>query len=64
MKDLNYGIIHFDSKDWRGIDVALLFDTTKFIPRKAKAYPLEVEYEFESNINLHENASKNSDLSL
>ena len=44
MKDLNYGIIHFDSKDWRGIDVALLFDTTKFIPRKAKAYPLEVEY--------------------
>ena len=44
MKNLNYGIIHFDSKDWRGIDVALLFDTTKFIPRKAKAYPLEVEY--------------------
>ena len=24
MKDLSYGIIHFDSKDWRGIDVALL----------------------------------------
>ena len=44
MKDLNYGIIHFDSKDWRGIDVALLFDTTKFIPRKAKTYPLKVEY--------------------
>ena len=44
MKNLNYGIIHFDSKDWRGIDVALLFDTTKFIPRKAKTYPLKVEY--------------------
>ena len=44
MKDLNYGIIHFDSKDWRGIDVALLFDTTKFIPRSAKTYPLKVEY--------------------
>jgi len=44
MKDLSYGIIHFDSKDWRGIDVALLFDTTKFIPRKAKTYPLKVEY--------------------
>ena len=44
MKDLNYGIIHFDSKDWRGIDVALLFDTTKFIPRRAKIYPLQVDY--------------------
>tara|TARA_B100002051_G_scaffold546_1_gene504 strand:+ start:251 stop:1309 length:1059 start_codon:yes stop_codon:yes gene_type:complete len=44
MKDLNYGIIHFDSKDWRGIDVALLFDTTKFIPRSAKTYPLKVDY--------------------
>tara|TARA_Y100000996_G_scaffold90351_1_gene63515 strand:- start:572 stop:1615 length:1044 start_codon:yes stop_codon:yes gene_type:complete len=44
MKDLNYGIIHYDSRDWRGIDVALLFDTNKFIPRKAKTYPLKVEY--------------------
>ena len=44
MKDLNYGIIHFDSKDWRGIDVALLFDATKFIPRNAKTYPLKVDY--------------------
>ena len=44
MKDLNYGIIHYDSQDWRGIDVALLFDTNKFIPRKAKTYPLKVEY--------------------
>ena len=44
MKDLNYGIVHYDSKDWRGIDVALLFDTKKFIPRKAKTYPLKVEY--------------------
>ena len=44
MKELNYGIIHFDSKDWRGIDVALLFDTTKFIPRSAKTYPLKVNY--------------------
>ena len=44
MKDLNYGIIHYDSQDWRGIDVALLFDSNKFIPRKAKTYPLKVEY--------------------
>ena len=44
MKDLNYGIIHYDSRDGRGIDVALLFDTNKFIPRKAKTYPLKVEY--------------------
>ena len=44
MKGLGYGIIHFDSPDWRGIDVALLFDTNKFIPRRALTYPLEVRY--------------------
>ena len=44
MKPLNYGIIHFDSPDWRGIDVALLFDIEKFIPRITKTYPLKVTY--------------------
>ena len=44
LKDFNYGIVHFDSPDWRGIDVALIFDSKRFIPRKAKTYPLEVEY--------------------
>ena len=44
LKDFNYGIVHFDSPDWRGIDVALIFDSKRFIPRKAKTYPLKVEY--------------------
>ena len=44
LKNLNYGIVHFDSPDWRGIDVALIFDSKRFIPRKAKTYPLEVQY--------------------
>ena len=29
MKNLNYGIVHYDSKDWRGIDVARFFLTQK-----------------------------------
>ena len=40
MKNINYGIIHFDSPDERGIDVALLFDRYRFKPKKAKSYPL------------------------
>ena len=40
MKKYNYNIIHFDSPDERGIDVALLFDRQRFKPRKAKKYPL------------------------
>jgi len=40
MKDLSYGLIHFDSPDERGIDVALLFDRKRFKPIKSKIYPL------------------------
>ena len=36
MKKYKYNIIHFDSPDERGIDVALLFDRQRFKPRKAK----------------------------
>ncbi len=32
LNDKNYGIIHFDSPDERGIDVALLYKKSVFIP--------------------------------
>ncbi len=38
--DKNYGIIHFDSPDRRGIDVALLYQKRIFIPTDSKAYEL------------------------
>lgn len=36
----NYGIVHFDSPDRRGIDVALLYEKNVFIPTNSKAYEL------------------------
>ncbi|AFL80990.1 putative extracellular nuclease [Aequorivita sublithincola DSM 14238] len=36
----DYGIIHFDSPDRRGIDVALLYKKKLFTPSNYKAYPL------------------------
>lgn len=41
LKPYNYGIIHFDSPDPRGIDVALLYRIDVFFPRDSK--PLEVK---------------------
>ena len=40
LKNSNYGIIHFDSPDERGVDVALLYKTGKFNPLTIKNYPL------------------------
>ncbi|MCB0376355.1 MAG: endonuclease/exonuclease/phosphatase family protein, partial [Sinomicrobium sp.] len=36
----NYGIIHFDSPDERGVDVALLYKRNVFTPTSFKNYPL------------------------
>ncbi|WP_190810127.1 endonuclease/exonuclease/phosphatase family protein [Flagellimonas sp. S3867] len=36
----NYGIIHFDSPDERGIDVALLFKKSAFLPSSFKSHRL------------------------
>ena len=36
----DYGIVHFDSPDRRGIDVALLYKKKLFTPTGYKAYPL------------------------
>lgn len=40
--DKNYGIIHFDSPDKRGIDVALLYQKKQFQPTSYKNIPLYV----------------------
>jgi hypothetical protein len=40
-----YGIIHFDSPDKRGIDVALLYQKKNFRPTSYKNIPLIVNYE-------------------
>ena len=37
-----YGIIQFDSPDWRGIDVALLYKKRVFTPIHYRAYPLYI----------------------
>ena len=40
LKNQNYSIIHFDSPDARGIDVALLFKKDVFVPMSFKSYEL------------------------
>lgn len=43
----NYGIIHYDSPDERGIDVALLYDPKFFTP--TQSMPLAVHFDFDAN---------------
>lgn len=38
----NYKIIHFDSPDWRGVDVGLMYNPAHFVPIEAKSVPLLV----------------------
>lgn len=40
LQDKNYGIVHFDSPDERGIDVALLYKKAAFIPNSYKSHRL------------------------
>lgn len=42
LKNCNYSYIHYDSKDERGIDVALLYDTTVFKVTASKPYTVEL----------------------
>lgn len=42
LKEKNYGFIHFDSPDMRGIDVALLYQKTAFVPLYYKNYALKL----------------------
>lgn len=38
----NYKIIHHDSPDWRGIDVALLYNPAHFTPFQSKTFPVKI----------------------
>ncbi len=40
LKDKDYGIVHFDSPDMRGIDVALLYKKAVFLPGTFKSHRL------------------------
>jgi len=42
LKDLDYGIIHYNSQDKRGIDVALLYQKRYFKPTKSKSYNVKL----------------------
>ncbi|WP_461532503.1 endonuclease/exonuclease/phosphatase family protein [Sinomicrobium sp.] len=44
----NYGIVHFDSPDRRGIDVALLYKKKTFFPISTSSIPLKI-YDEEEN---------------
>lgn len=38
----NYGVVHVDSKDKRGIDVAFLYSKDHFVPENTKAYLVDI----------------------
>ncbi|MEM8998797.1 MAG: endonuclease/exonuclease/phosphatase family protein [Bacteroidota bacterium] len=40
LRNTNYGVIHFDSPDERGIDVALVYKKTAFIPASFRSHRL------------------------
>lgn len=40
LRDKDYGIVHFDSPDMRGIDVALLYKKASFLPSSFKSHRL------------------------
>ena len=42
LRPYGYGIVHFDSPDFRGIDVALLYQKERFNLSEAKTYRLEL----------------------
>ena len=42
LKDLHYGIIHYNSQDRRGIDVALLYQKRYFKPTESKSYNVKL----------------------
>ncbi|WP_222982101.1 endonuclease/exonuclease/phosphatase family protein [Flagellimonas meishanensis] len=40
LRNKDYGIVHFDSPDWRGIDVALLYKRDSYVPTSFKSHRL------------------------
>ncbi len=45
LKNYNYGFIHYNSLDERGIDVALLYNKDEFKVEDSKAFPIYIEEE-------------------
>ncbi len=43
LEEYPYGFVHYDSQDERGIDVALLYDTTVFTVEQSKTYSVYLE---------------------
>lgn len=43
LKDRNYQIIHYNSPDKRGIDVALIYQAAMFVPESSFHFPLTIE---------------------
>lgn len=42
LKSYNYGVIHFNSFDARGIDLALIYQKSRFTVTLAKPYPIDI----------------------
>lgn len=42
LKSYDYGVIHFNSFDARGIDLALIYQKSRFTVTKAKPYPIDI----------------------
>lgn len=63
LADKNYGIVHFDSPDKRGIDVALLYKKKHFQPLSYKNIPLMI-YEKEDGKKAKKDEEEKSDDNL
>lgn len=59
--DKNYGIVHFDSPDKRGIDVALLYKKEHFQPLSYKNIPLMIYEKSGDNKDKKESEEKTDD---
>lgn len=42
LKPYNYGVVHFNSFDARGIDLALIYQKSRFTVTQAKPYPIDI----------------------
>lgn len=61
----DYGIVHFDSPDKRGIDVALLYQKKSFVPTSYRNIPLIVNYEAnESKKDTEEKTDDNTEVNV
>ncbi len=50
LKDKGWEIVHYDSPDWRGIDVGLLYDPTRFEYVTSSTHPYPYKYSYEQGV--------------